>query len=159
MNTNQLSGAIRSIEGSFAGLRFDQESDEEDISYITSLFEQIAERKGFDTDDLIDRLETAKEQLEEYRTFEDYSYTESVSSVLESPLHLMTGHRAKFEIVVILDTVEAIWPHRRTNDERDMEGERRLFYVAFTRARQRVIMLTESGAPLSPFVDELGLQA
>ena len=39
-----------------------------------------------------------------------------------------------------------------------MEAERRLFYVAFTRARRRVVMLMSSEAGLiSPFVDELEL--
>ena len=80
--------------------------------------------------------------------------------VWERPLHLMTAHRAKgkeFDTVVLLDTVVGIWPDSRADDERKLEAERRLFYVVFTRAQKRVIMLTETRAPISPFVGELGL--
>ena len=41
-----------------------------------------------------------------------------------------------------------------------MEAERRLFYVAFTRAKERVLMLAgPDQAPLSPFIHELELSA
>ena len=73
----------------------------------------------------------------------------------------MTAHRAKgeeFDTVVLLDTVDGVWPHHKTKDQRKMEAERRLFHVAFTRARQKVIMLTsEAAGPISPFVKELDL--
>ena len=70
----------------------------------------------------------------------------------------MTAHRAKgkeFDTVVILDTDDRTWPNR-ARDERTMEAERRLFYVAFTRAQKKVILLHEKDAPLSQFVEELG---
>jgi superfamily I DNA/RNA helicase len=38
-----------------------------------------------------------------------------------------------------------------------LEAERRLFYVAFTRARRKVIMLTAEDGPISRFVTEMGL--
>ena len=73
----------------------------------------------------------------------------------------MTATRAKgkeFDTVILLDPVQGIWPYQRTKDSREMEAERRLFYVAFTRARRRVVMLMSSEAGLiSPFVDELEL--
>ena len=37
------------------------------------------------------------------------------------------------------------------------EAERRLFYVAFTRARKRIVMLSTENVPISRFVLELGL--
>ena len=109
---------------------------------------------------MIDRIENAKMQLEEYRDLEDVTHEGRTPRVWERPLHLMTAHRAKgkeFDTVVLLDTVAGIWPDSRADNERKLEAERRLFYVVFTRAQKRVIMLTEPRAPISPFVGELGL--
>lgn len=87
------------------------------------------------------------------------------SDVWKKPVHLMTALRAKgreFDTVVMLDVVDGIWPLRYANDERKLESERRLFYVAMTRARKRLI-LTASGrigdkvTILSPFLAEAAL--
>ena len=54
---------------------------------------------------------------------------------------LMTLHSAKgleFPIVYILDANEGITPHSRAMLDEDMEEERRLFYVAMTRAKTRL---------------------
>ena len=72
----------------------------------------------------------------------------------------MTAWRAKgkeFDTVILLDTVEGMWPDYRATEDREIEAERRLFYVAFTRAQRRVIMVKGSVAAISPFVDELEL--
>lgn len=44
----------------------------------------------------------------------------------------------KFPIVYILDANEGITPHSRAMLDEDMEEERRLFYVAMTRAKTRL---------------------
>ena len=116
-----------------------------------------------DANDLIDRLETAKNRLQEYRDIEDdRSDTVEPERIMERPLHLMTATRAKgkeFDTVVLLDTVEGIWPYAKSADDpRQLEAERRLFYVAFTRARRKVIMLTTGDGPMSRFVTEMGLK-
>ena len=116
-----------------------------------------------DADDLMDRLETAKSRLREYQAIEEGGDDSGESvSVLERPLHLMTATRAKgkeFDTVILLDTVEGIWPYpKSTDDPRKLEAERRLFYVAFTRARRKVIMLTTEDAPISRFVTEMGIE-
>ena len=54
---------------------------------------------------------------------------------------LATMHSAKgleFPIVYILDANEGITPHSRAMLDEDMEEERRLFYVAMTRAKTRL---------------------
>lgn len=57
---------------------------------------------------------------------------------------------------------DGIWPNRNAQTPEEKEAERRVFYVAFTRARKRVIMLvnrrlgTRAAIP-SPFINELGL--
>ena len=164
VNSYELSDAIRVIEESFKGLRFDYEKAEEDVYYTAPPLEQLAqivESENLDIDDLIERIETSKKQIEEYRTFEQNSDTGDQGGILQRPLHLMTAPRSKgkeFETVIILDAVEGIWPHHTVASQREMEAERRLFYVAFTRARKRVVFLTEEDAPVSPFVKELGLE-
>ena len=162
-NSDSLSEAIRIIQENFHGLRFDYEKGEQDIYHIAPPLEQLAqivESEDLDADDLIERIDTSKEQIQEYRTFEEESDHGDQGGMLERPLHLMTATRSKgkeFDTVVILDAVDGIWPYRKTNDQQQLEAERRLFYVAFTRARKRVVFLTEEDAPISPFVEELGL--
>ena len=54
---------------------------------------------------------------------------------------LMTMHSSKgleFPIVYLLDANEGITPHRKAVLEADIEEERRMFYVAMTRARERL---------------------
>ena len=161
VNALTVSDAIGIISDVFGGLSFDWERAEDDVWYTDPPLKQlaaIAENDDLDVFDLIDRLERAKDQLQEYRTFGDDDDTVNARQMLQRPLHLMTAHRAKgkeFDTVVILDTDDRTWPNRAKN-ERELEAERRLFYVAFTRAQKKVILLHEKGAPLSPFVEELG---
>ena len=163
LSTDSLSEAIEVIDEEFAGLSFDWDKREESIWHTAPPLLQlaeIAEDEGFEADDLIDRIESAKMQLEEYRHLEDVTHEGGTPRVWERPLHLLTAYRAKgkeFDTVILLDTVEGIWPDYRADDERKLEAARRLFYVAFTRAQQRVIMLTGTGAPISPFIGELEL--
>ena len=165
LNADGLYEAIRVIDKNFAGLSFDRDKQEESIWHTAPPLLQladIAESEGYEPDDLIDRIETAKMQIKEYQELEDPAQDSAPARAWERPLHLMTAWRAKgkeFDTAILLDTVDGIWPDYRADDERTMEAERRLFYVAFTRARRRVIMLKETRAPISPFVEELDLPA
>jgi DNA helicase-2/ATP-dependent DNA helicase PcrA len=67
----------------------------------------------------------------------------------QSAVKLMTIHASKgleFDYVFISGLEENLFPHQRMGDEKDvdMEEERRLFYVALTRARKR-LFLTYAG--------------
>ncbi len=58
-------------------------------------------------------------------------------------VNLSTIHAAKgleFEIVLLAGVEDAIIPHARALEEGSLEEERRLFYVAITRAKQKLIM-------------------
>ena len=71
--------------------------------------------------------------------------TDSQENTAESKkVVLMTTHSAKwleFEHVIIAGAEEWIFPHSRTLFEPDqLEEERRLFYVAMTRAKQKLII-------------------
>jgi len=75
---------------------------------------------------------------------------------------LATMHSAKgleFRIVYILDANEGVTPHNRAFLEEDVEEERRLFYVAMTRAKERLHVYAvqeryHKKAELSRFVEE-----
>ena len=167
IGADTVAAALRSIDKGFAGLRFDSDKSETDPWYIAPPLEQlaqIAEGEDMNADSLIERLETAKGRLREYRAFEDGGDdTSELAGILERPLHLMTATRAKgkeFDTVILLDTVEDVWPYSKSADDpRKLEAERRLFYVAFTRARRKVIMLTTEDAPISRFVAEMGIES
>ena len=161
---DSVASALRSLGNGFDGLQFDLERATDDVFYTAPPMVQlaeIAESEGFTSDDLITRIETVKEQVQEYRDIESDDTDGNAVGVLERPLHLMTAYRAKgkeFDTVILLDTVAGIWPYQRATDQRELEAERRLFYVAFTRAKERVIMLTSTETGLiSPFIEELGL--
>ncbi len=56
---------------------------------------------------------------------------------------LLTAHLAKgleFPVVFVIGMVEKCFPHARAELEDDIEEERRLAYVAFTRARERLFV-------------------
>lgn len=80
---------------------------------------------------------------------------------------IMTMHRAKgleYDIVFIPDANAEIVPHKRAVKEADKEEERRLFYVAMTRARKRLYISFvrqrfDRKMKPSPFVAEAGLKA
>ena len=85
---------------------------------------------------------------------------------------LLTAHNAKgleFEAVVVAGLEEGLFPHAIAADEEsELEEERRLFYVALTRARDEVLLSAAafrrrftpggsvaSGGQVSRFVDEI----
>ena len=163
LNARDASTAIRVMEDEFDGLQFDRERAEDDIFFTDPPLLQLAdivESEGWDVEGLIDRIERAKHQVREMRALDDRDMDDHILAAFERPLHLMTATRAKgkeFDTVVILEPMEGIWPHNRAKSEREIEAERRLFYVAFTRARRRVVLLAIRGSePLSRFVHELG---
>ena len=83
---------------------------------------------------------------------------ENPDSVSLSTMHSSKG--LEYRIVFLIDANEGITPHRRTVFEEDMEEERRLFYVAMTRAKELLYLfsvkkLYGKKAERSRFVEEL----
>ena len=93
---------------------------------------------------------------------------EAAAEAAAPAVSLMTVHAAKgleFDSVYVVGVEEGLFPHHYSLDsEPEVEEERRLLYVAMTRARrrlylcwahQRLIWGTQKGADRSRFLDEL----
>lgn len=50
-----------------------------------------------------------------------------------------------------------MWPNKNAKTPAQLEQERRVFYVGFTRARQEITLLLNRTATPSPYIQELGL--
>jgi len=122
-------------------------------------------RKG--TDDDIERLENLRELvtlasrydslpsgegLEEFLTDVALAGEQDKLNEDRDAVRLMTAHASKgleFDHVFITGLEEGLFPHQALSDERsDEEEERRLFYVALTRARKKVILSFASSRTL-----------
>lgn len=160
IDAKTVSEALLSLSDNFEGLQRDLGKAEEDIFYTDPPFLQLAEyarRYGTGFDSFVDDIELAKETLVYVPPFED---DDSEHDLSQNPLHLMTALRAKgkeFDKVVLLDVQDGIWPNRNARTPKEFEAERRVFYVAFTRAKEQVTMLVNRSSPVSPYIAELGL--
>ena len=132
-----------------------------------ALFETILDESGYkamlEEDHETDRLENLKELIDDIKEFtENYpdssldEYLQQVSlygdreeTMSGDYIQLMTVHAAKgleFDTVFVTDMNDGIFPNERAMNEgsRGVEEERRLAYVAFTRAKNK-LYLTEAG--------------
>ncbi len=113
---------------------------------------EYALRRGLKTEELLEVLDQLKESAAGFRTTEAWfghmeEYKRKLREQAEARraerkgISLMTMHGSKgleFTIVYILDANEGITPHRRAVLDADLEEERRMFYVAMTRAKERL---------------------
>ena len=78
----------------------------------------------------------------------------------EDRVQLMTFHASKgleFPVVFIIDVNEGVVPHRKAGSREEQEEERRMFYVAMTRAKEELHVCTcrqrfRREAEESPFI-------
>jgi len=131
---------------------------------------QEAENRWQNLEELLSAAAEADERGETVREFVDRAALVSDADDYDpnAPITLMTMHSAKgleFPIVFIVGLEEGLFPHARSrHDPEELEEERRLFYVAITRA-QRHLYLTHArtrrrqgeltATPPSRFLEEL----
>ncbi len=112
---------------------------EEDLERLENLRELVTLAARFDGDD----AEASAEALLENAALQS-DQDELQGKEERDAVRLMTVHAAKgleFPYVFITGLEEGLFPHERLDDERtDHEEERRLFYVALTRARKKVFL-------------------
>jgi DNA helicase-2/ATP-dependent DNA helicase PcrA len=113
------------------------------------------------TEDALERLENLRELVTLASRFNEVEPNEAVEQLLETAalqsdqdelkekeeqnaVRLMTVHAAKgleFAYVFITGLEEGLFPHERLDDGKtDQEEERRLFYVALTRAEKKIYL-------------------
>lgn len=105
-----------------------------------------AENRLLNLEELITAATEAEERGQSLREFIDHAALISDADEYDpqAPVTLMTMHSAKgleFPTVFIVGLEEDLFPHFRSqSDEAELEEERRLFYVAITRARERLFI-------------------
>lgn len=119
---------------------------------------EYAEYRGIRADDMFEVLDELLEEARTQESFEEwFAYMQAYKEELkeqakkshelhrgkedEDAVMLMTMHGAKgleFRCVFIPDANEGITPHSKSVLNADMEEERRMFYVAMTRAKEHL---------------------
>ena len=114
---------------------------------------EYAENRRMKAEDLLQIADQLQESASSYKTMDAWQehmreYGEQLRRQLTNRdsqntdcVSLMTMHSSKgleFPIVYILDANEGVTPHHKAVLEADLEEERRMFYVAMTRARDRL---------------------
>ena len=144
------------------------------IGYDDYLKERALER-GMKADDWLEAVEEIEDSasgmtsLTEWLEFTE-SYGEEMKKLAESKekdqepgVELMTMHGAKgleFDVVYIPTINEGVCPYRKATLEAEIEEERRMLYVAMTRARSGLFLSTvkkryNKKAEKSRFIDEI----
>ena len=128
------------------------------VNYIRKAVEydgylrEYAQARRMKPEELFEILDQLQESAGSYKTFEAWSahmeeYKEQLLKQARdrgekaSGVSLMTMHSAKgleYKVVYILDANEGITPHHKAVLDPDVEEERRMFYVAMTRAKERL---------------------
>ncbi len=148
----------------FADIIHSFRAESESIT-VAILLEKLIKRLGFENylDDGTPQGEARKENVKELlsvaKAYSEYglsSFLEEVALVSDldslnndqNSVTLMTMHAAKgleFPVVFVPGMEESIFPHSRAlYDQSEMEEERRLCYVAMTRAKEELYLISAS---------------
>ena len=131
------------------------------MGYDEYLIEYAAFRR-MRPEELLETADELKESAAGFKTFDEwFAHIEAYKEELlrqaaqrrteTDAITLATMHSAKgleFPIVYILDANEGITPHSRAMLDEDMEEERRLFYVAMTRAKTCLLYTSDAADEL-----------
>ena len=142
------------------------------IGYDAWLYEYAAAHH-IKAEELLETAEKLRDSAARYKTFDAWfehirAYGEELKRQAkereeqEDAVMLSTMHSSKgleYRVVYILDANEGVTPHNKAVLDADIEEERRLFYVAMTRAKQRLHVYSVKNryhkpAQLSRFVEE-----
>lgn len=108
-----------------AGNRF-----EEILEYLDELEQDAASYRSFAS--FLDHISEYRKKLEELKE------VQPVSAVSLTTYHGCKG--LEYDLVYMPDCVEGITPHRLSVSPQEIEEERRMFYVAMTRARNKLYL-------------------
>lgn len=129
------------------------------INYIRKVIgydeylKEYAEYRRMKEEDLLELLDEIQDSAKDYKTYQEwFEHMEEYKKELIEQMNrrnkkdtdsvsFMTFHSAKgleFDTVFIIDANEGITPHRKAIADADLEEERRMFYVAMTRAKNNL---------------------
>jgi DNA helicase II / ATP-dependent DNA helicase PcrA len=153
-------GKIIDQSGYLQDLR--DERSEEAESRIENLIELVSAAREYETRNLEPSLAGFVDQLSLL------SDVDEEAGARDARVLMMTMHSAKgleFPVVIIAGLEEGLFPHSRSSeDEAELEEERRLCYVGITRAQRRLVLTSAArrrtfgeyqGTEPSRFIDEI----
>lgn len=118
---------------------------------------EYAEQRKMKYEELIDVLDELQESSRGFNSYTDwFNHMEEYREELKKQannikkknidgIHIMTMHSSKgleFSAVFIVDVNEGITPHKKAVLPENIEEERRLFYVAMTRAKRQLYIFS-----------------
>lgn len=134
---------------------------------------EYAKYKSINEEELSDMLDEIQESAAAYKTFAEWhehikKYTSEVKDHAKSheeetdAVTLSTFHSSKgleYRNVYLIDVNEGIVPYKKAILEKDIEEERRLFYVGMTRAKEKLSIysvrsVNDKSTSVSRFVEE-----
>ena len=158
LNLTEVISYIIETSGIRAHFEADPKDGEERLDNLNELVTAVS---GFTAED-------ADNPLVEFLAHAVLESVDNQAQNLESAVQLMTVHAAKgleFKVVFVVGLEEGLFPHDNAlKNLKDVEEERRLMYVAITRARDKLYLLRACSrllwgkrisAPISRFVDEI----
>ena len=162
----------------FSAVNFIRKGVGNGTGYDAYLKKQAAE-KGKDVSEEFEELEELMRLSREFETIELWlEHIENYDAILYEiaqqekrlkkmntyAVSMVTMHASKgleWDVVILPDVNEGVIPHKKAVTDAELEEERRMFYVAMTRAKQHLFIFyiqeKEAGNLLpSRFLDELG---
>jgi DNA helicase-2/ATP-dependent DNA helicase PcrA len=128
---------------------------------MEQLDELLELSKGFET------LKEWLEHIENYPLIMEEQSRQKQRETKQDAVNLVTIHAAKgleWKVVIVPDVNEGVIPHNKAVTDEEIEEERRLFYVAMTRAKENLFIFyikekagdssREASLP-SRFIDEI----
>lgn len=148
---------------------------------LTDVFEQSGYRSMLEKENETERIENVKSLIDDIKDYQetypgstlaDYLsmislYTDKANTDGSASVSLMTIHASKgleFKVVFVVGLSEGIFPSERTLlEQKGVEEERRLAYVAYTRAKEKLTLtdtssfsyVVNSAKTTSRFVNEV----
>ena len=135
---------------------------------------EYAEYKRINVDELMDVVDELLELSKPYKNYDEwFRHIEEYENMLKSQaekiwrdydcIECMTMHSAKgleYEVVFVIDVNEGVVPHKKAVLDEDLEEERRMLYVALTRAKSRLYIFSTNEqygkkVKKSRFIDEI----
>ena len=126
---------------------------------------------------LLEVLDDIEDSTEGYVSFKEWenmlkTMSEQVNAqaknknITQEALNLMTMHGSKgleFNTVFIIGVIDGTIPHHKSHLPAELEEERRLFYVAMTRAKENLFIYSPEerhgkNVDISPFIREIQVQ-